>query len=301
MKVLITGATGLIGQEIVLLCRQKGISVNYLTTNKRKIESDDNYQGYYWNPRTGEIDANCIDGVEAIINLVGASIAKRWTDKYKKEIIDSRVKTVELLIQVLKNNAHTVKKIVSASAIGIYADSQTNYYQEDSKELGNGFLTEVVSLWEAAIDEFKTIGLEVSKIRIGLVLAGNGGALQEMVKPIRFGVGSVFGDGKQWQSWIHVTDLANIFIYTLQNKIYGIINGVAPNPVSNKDLTKTIAVVLNRPLILPNIPKFFMKLMLGEMHVVLFESQRVSSQKIEDFGFSFQFHHLQLALKDLLK
>ena len=300
MKVLITGATGLIGQEIVSLCLERDISVNYLTTSKSKIEKKDNYLGFYWNPKDGKIDINCLNGVDAIINLAGASIGKRWTSKYKKVVIDSRVETAELLFQTLKENKHSVKQIISASAIGIYLDSQTNYYDENSEELGNDFLAEVVTVWETAMDKFATIGLKVSKVRIGLVLADNGGALKQIVKPIKFGAGAAFGTGDQWQSWIHIKDLANIFLYVLEKGIIGIINGVAPNPVSNHELTKTAANVLGRPLILPNIPRFFMKLVLGDMHVILFESQRVSSKKIEDLGFTFQYHHLQPALEDLL-
>jgi uncharacterized protein (TIGR01777 family) len=301
MKVLITGATGLIGQEIVSLCHDRNISVNYLTTSKNKIETKDNYQGYYWSPKNGEIDASCLNDVDAIINLVGASIAKRWTSTYKKEVIDSRVKTAELLFQTLKNNDHNVKQIISASAIGVYADSQTNYYEENSQEFGSGFLTKVVTMWETAVNKFEAIGLKVSKIRIGLVLADKGGALPEIIKPIKFGAGSAFGKGEQWQSWIHVSDLANIFLFTLEKGIGGIINGVAPNPVTNAELTKAAATILERPLIVPNIPKFVMKLALGEMHTILFESQRVSSKKIENLGFSFKYHHLEPALKDLLK
>ena len=301
MKVLITGATGLIGQEIVAICHAKNIEVNYLTTSRNKLETKDNYRGFYWNLKDGEIDASCLQGVDAIINLVGASIAKRWTTAYKKEVISSRVDTASLLFNTLKNNKHNVKHIVSASAIGIYADSQTNYYEEDSTEFGEGFLTKVVSLWEDAVDKFKTLNLKVSKIRIGLVLSEKGGALPEIVKPIKFGLGAAFGTGNQWQSWIHVNDLAHLFLYVSDKGIDGVINGVSPNSVSNYELTKTAATVLGRPLILPNIPKFVMKLALGDMHTILFESQRVSSKKIENLGFSFQYHHLESALEDLLK
>lgn len=301
MKVLITGATGLIGQEIVSRCHDKNITVHFLTTSRNKLETKENYRGFYWNPNKGEIDVNCLTGVDAIINLVGASIAKRWTADYKKQVIDSRVKTAELLLNTLKQNEHAVKQIISASAIGIYVDSLTNYYEESSEEFGDGFLTEVVSLWETAVDEFQTLGLKVSKIRIGLVLASKGGALPEIVKPIKLGVGAAFGTGHQWQSWIHVTDLANVFLYVLEKGINGVINGVSPNPVTNAELTKTAASVLRRPLFLPNIPKFVMKLVLGEMHTILFESQRVSSKKIENLGYFFKYHHLEPALEDLLK
>ena len=159
----------------------------------------------------------------------------------------------------------------------------------------------MVKAWEKAVDGFSELDINVSKVRIGLVLAENGGALQEMVKPIKLGAGAAFGTGKQWQSWVHIHDLANLFLYVLQKNLSGVYNGVAPNPVSNQELTKTIATVLKKPLFLPNIPKFFMKLVLGEMHTILFDSQRVSSKKIEDKGFYFKYHHLEPALEDLLK
>ena len=300
MRVLITGATGLIGQEIVKSCHERDIKVNYLTTRKSKIHQEDNYKGFYWNPKTQDVDSNCFKDVDAIIHLAGATVSKRWTSEYKKEILNSRKEPTRLLINALKGESHTIKQIVSASAIGIYPDSLVNYYDQTYSEVSNSFLGDVVKVWEREVDEFSKLNITVSKIRIGLVLSDKGGALQEMAKPIKLGLGAAFGSGKQWQSWVHIYDLAAMFLYALEKNISGVYNGVAPNPVTNKELTKTIANVLHKPLFLPNIPKFFMKLVLGEMHVLLFESQRVSSKKIEDKGFQFKYHHLQPALEQLL-
>ena len=300
MKVLITGATGMIGQEIVKQCLAQDISVNYLTTSKHKIKASKNFQGFYWNPSDNSIDQTCLEGVEAIINLVGASISKRWTDTYKKEILNSRTQTAQLLKQTVEEYNYPVKQIISASAIGIYPSSLTNYYLENEKIISGSFLGKVVEAWEASVDTFNSVGVEVCKIRIGLVLSNNGGALPEIVKPTKLGAGAAFGSGEQWQSWIHVEDLANIFLYALQNKLTGIYNGVAPNPVTNKELTKITARVLEKPLILPNIPKFAMRLALGEMHMLLFESQRVSADKIQEKGYDFKFSNLEPALRDLL-
>ncbi|OEJ98879.1 TIGR01777 family protein [Flavivirga aquatica] len=301
MRVLITGATGLIGQEIVLLCHKKGIKVNFLTTSKSKITETENYQGFYWNPKAKTIDANCFRGVNAIVHLVGATVSKRWTSNYKKEIIASRKQTTELLIDSLKTQQHTIKQVISASAIGIYPDSLTNYYSEDYNDFNSSFLGEVVQQWERSVDEFEKLSIVVSKIRIGLVLSNKGGALQEMIKPIKLGLGAAFGNGKQWQSWIHIQDLANMFLYVFENNLKGVYNGVAPNPVTNQDLTKIIANKLGKPLFIPNIPKFFMKMILGDMYTLLFESQRVSSKKIENEGFYFEYHHLDPALEGLLE
>ena len=158
----------------------------------------------------------------------------------------------------------------------------------------------MVDQWEHKVDEFKSLGLKISKVRIGLVLSEKGGALPEMLKPIKLGAGAAFGNGTQWQSWIHIEDLAGIFLHILENTLEGTFNGVAPNPVTNEDLTKLVAKTLDKPLILPNIPEFMMKLVLGEMHILLFESQRVCSRKIEKNGFDFKYSNLQPALDDLL-
>ena len=300
MKVLITGATGLIGQAIVKQCLAKGWVVHYLTTSKSKIKTKDTYKGFYWSPTDQVIDEACFNGVNTIINLAGASIAKRWTASYKQTILDSRVNTLRLLYSKLSGTKHSIKQLISASAIGAYPDSLTNYYEESFPEYSNSFLGEVVKKWEAEADTFKTLDMTVSKLRIGLVLDAQEGALPQIVQPTKLGFGAAFGSGKQWQSWIHVDDLAHIFIYMAQHQLAGVFNGAAPNPVSNTELTRAVASTLKRPLILPNIPKGMMKLLLGEMHILLFESQRVSSKKIENKGFEFQFVNLKPALVDLL-
>ena len=301
MKVLITGATGLIGKAIVKQCHNQNIAVHYLTTSANKIKIQDTYHGFYWNPKINEIDESCLDGVDAIINLAGATIAKRWTTDYKEEILSSRLQTLRLLKKTLNNNSHTVKQLISASAIGVYPDSLTNYYDEDASATSDSFLGNVVEQWESEADTFSDLDMLVSKIRIGLVLDTHEGALPQIVKPIKFGVGSAFGSGEQWQSWIHKTDLASLFVYVMTNRLKGVYNGVAPNPVTNEELTKAVANVLGRPLFLPNVPKGIMKLILGDMHILLFESQRASSKKNEDLGFEYTFTNILPALNDLIK
>ncbi|OYX23564.1 MAG: TIGR01777 family protein [Flavobacteriales bacterium 32-35-8] len=300
MRVLITGATGLIGKEIVKRCHQNNIDVNYLTTSKSKIESTENYQGFYWDIKNKDIDVNCFKEVDAIIHLAGATISKRWTLTYKEEILNSRAESTQLLIDSLKGEAHTIKQVIASSAIGIYPDSITHYYDETFKDFDDTFISNVVIKWEQSVDGFSKLNMLVSKVRTGLVLSEKGGALSEMVKPIKIGLGASFGTGEQWQSWIHLEDLAEMYLYILKNRLEGVYNGVAPNPVTNKELTKAIAKVLDKPLFLPNIPKFAMKSVLGEMHSLLFDSQRVSSKKIEAMGFNFKFSYLKPALEDLL-
>lgn len=301
MRILITGATGLIGQEIAKQCRKEKIKINYLTTTKSKIVYKEDYHGYYWNPDRKEIDIECFEDVSAIIHLAGASIAKRWTSSYREKIISSRVDTAQLLIDSLSKIEHTVEQIISSSAIGVYPDSLINYYDESFSNFDESFLSDVVQKWELAVDGFRSLGIQTAKVRTGLVLSDNGGALPQMLKPIKLGMGAAFGSGKQWQSWIHIKDLARIFIYILNNELSGVFNGVAPNPVSNTELTRLIAKKLHKPLFLPNIPRLVMKLALGDMHKILFESQRVSSKKIEDEGFNFKYNTLKPALEELLQ
>ena len=300
MKVLITGATGLIGSAIVKQCHENNIVVHYLTTSKHKLKNDLLYKGFYWNPEKGEIDTNCFEGVETIINLSGATISQRWTQKHKKIILDSRLQSLSVLKHALSKQSHQVKHLISASGIGAYPDSLTNYYDESYPATSQTFLGKVVREWEEAANSFNELGIKVAKIRIGLVLSTKGGALPEMVKPIRIGLGAAFGSGEQWQSWIHINDLANLFVFVMEHYLEGIYNAVASNPITNSELTKSIARVLNKPLFLPNIPKTVMKLILGEMHLLLFESQRVCSKKIEKKGFHFKYNNVESALIDLL-
>jgi uncharacterized protein (TIGR01777 family) len=300
MKILITGATGLIGSEIVRLCSQENILVHYLTTSKDKIVSEPGYKGFYWNPDASEIDISCFEGVSAIINLAGASISKRWTSAYKKVVLSSRINTLQTLrIGLEKIDSNAISSFVSASAIGIYPHSLSNFYEEDEKKVDDIFLGEVVEAWENEADTLRNFDFNLSKIRIGLVMSKDGGALVEIAKPIKMYVGAAFGSGEQWQSWIHITDLARMFLFAVKHQLVGVYNGVGPNPVTNTKLIKEIAKVLQKPLLLPNIPKFPMKVILGEMSYILFASQRVSSKKIEDEGFVFQYQNICRALEGI--
>lgn len=301
MKVLITGATGLIGQHLVSLLIDKGHSVNYLTTAKNKITSQPNYIGFYWNPSKGVIDTSCLINVDVIIHLAGASIAKRWTASYKKEIIESRVQSAQLLFTTLQNNPHQVIQIISASGTAIYPESFTTSYDETTTESDTGFLGNIVKQWEESTLKFNQLNIKVCILRTGMVLAKNGGAIQEMIKPIQFGLGANMGNGKQIQSWIHIQDVVNIYYFAIQNQLDGIFNAVAPHPVSYAELTKTIAKTINKPLFLPNIPHFLMKLILGEMATLLFSSKNVSAKKLMQFGFQFRFPTIKEAIQEICK
>ncbi len=295
MNILITGATGLVGTELVKQCLAKKYTVHYLTTNKSKLVTQENYKGFYWNPATSEVDATCLNGIDTIINLAGASISKRWTKRYKKEILQSRIDTIQTLHKLLSENDYKVTHFCSASALGIYPSSLTNKYYETETNVNTGFLGQVVKAWEDETETIKELGISVSKIRIGIVLASKGGALEEMAKPIKQGIGAAIGSGKQWQSWIHIKDLARLFLHVIENKLEGVYNAVASNPITNSELTKALAKSLNKSIFLPNVPEFAIKLVLGEMAAITLESQYLLNDKIKNTGFDFEFETLDKA------
>lgn len=300
MRVLITGATGLIGSHLTRLLHQNGIAVNYLTTGKDKIQKIENYKGFYWNPDDKEIDTESFKGVDAIYHLAGATVAKRWTDDYKKEIIESRTKSAAVLYEALQAHEHKIGQFISASGINVYPSSVQKLYTEEEPAVDDSFLGEVVDRWETAADEFQDLGMIVSKVRIGLVLAKEGGALPKMKIPASYNAGAAFGNGEQWQSWIHIRDVAGVFHHVLQNKLGGVYNAVAPNPVTNEELMEKMAAKLGKSKWLPNVPSFVLKAALGEMSTVLLSSQLVSSEKIQRKGYEFEYKNLSKALEDLL-
>lgn len=300
MKVLIAGATGLIGKELVKQCLEKGMEINYLTTRESKLEQRENYRGFYWDPSSNIIDPEAFDRVSTIINLAGAPVSKRWTSSYKKTILDSRIKSTNLLYSSLKGIDHMVEQYISASGISIYPSSTDHLYSEEHSKASDSFLGKVTEAWEQAAEKFSFLGIQVAKVRTGIVLASNEGALPQIVKPVKNNLGAPLGSGDQWQSWIHLEDMANIYVWLLQHRKSGIYNAVAPGPVTNKKLTRVIAEELDRSLWLPNVPKFMLRLLLGEMADLVLESQLVSAQKLEAENFRFHYVNLEKAIEDLL-
>jgi uncharacterized protein (TIGR01777 family) len=299
-KLLITGATGLVGKALVKQCLADGYTVHYLTTRKSKIVSQVNYKGFYWNPQENKIDIACFEGVEVILNLAGSSIAQRWTNAAKASILSSRTEALALLYSSIETHKLSVKHVISASAIGIYPDSKTRYYEEKFQGIDSSFLRTVVKSWEGSLKPFQSIGVKTTALRIGIVLDAHEGALPKIIGPIKHYFGAALGSGDQWQSWIHIDDLVHLFMFVLESKLEGVYNAVAPNPVQQIELTKLIAKILQRPLVLPNIPEFALRLMLGEMRAIALESQRVCASKIQDAGFKFNYLELEPALEDLI-
>ncbi len=299
-SILITGASGLVGSRLTELLLQKGYGVAHLGREKKS----GNVPSFVWDVKKGTMDAKALEGVDTIIHLAGAGVAdKRWTPERKREILESRTKSSDLLYQTLKNKKHSVKTVVSASAIGIYGFGLDNtvVMTEDSKH-GGDYLSNVVVEWEREVDQITSLGIRVAKIRIGIVLSEKGGALPEMARTIKLGIGSPLGTGTQLLSWIHLDDLCAIFIKAVEDgSMTGAYNAVTPHAITNREMTKAIAKVLHRPLWAPAVPGFVLKLVVGEMAAIVLNGSKVSSSKIERAGFQFKFTDLESALRDLFE
>lgn len=297
-SVLITGGTGLVGKNLAKKLTNKGYEVSFLSRRKR---SGTNEKYYVWDISREYIEEGAIENADYIIHLAGAGVAdKRWTDERKREIIQSRTISTELIYQQLNKTGHTLKGFISASAIGYYGNTGTKWITEEQKP-ANDFLAKVCIQWEKSIQSITDLGIPTSVLRIGVVLTEKGGALEKMALPVRMMAGAALGSGKQYVSWVHIKDLCNMFVFLLENHVTGTFNGVAPNPVTNTDMIKEIANVLRRPTVLPNVPDFVLKMMMGEMAEIVLLGSRVSAEKIERAGFQFQYETLKPALKNLLK
>ena len=300
MKLLITGATGLIGSSIIENTQKNDFKVHYLTTRKSKINSIPGAIGFFWNPSIQEIDIQCFDGVDTIIHLAGASISKKWTSKNKKEIFESRVLSTQLLKKGLEDSGTgKIKTIICASAIGIYPNSFDETFTEKNEILNENYLQEIVIAWEKESRKLSSLAANFSIIRIGLVLSARGGLLTKLTLPVKLMAGSAFGSGNQWQSWIHISDLTLLFLHCATNNWKGLFNAVSPNPVLQRELIMEIGKALNRPVFLPNIPSFILKFFLGERSILVLASQKISAKLILKKGFSFRFSSLDSALREI--
>ncbi|MDZ7650894.1 MAG: TIGR01777 family oxidoreductase [Cytophagales bacterium] len=297
-KILITGASGLIGTRLTELLLQKGYQVSHLGRTKK----NGRIPSFVWDVEKGTMDTAALEGVQTIIHLAGAGIAdKRWTTKRKSEILQSRVQSSALLYTTLQTSVHQVQSVVSASAIGYYGFGLGDKIFTETDHVGNDYLAQVTQQWEQSVDKIGTLNIRVAKLRVGIVLSNLGGALVEMAKPIKLYAGAPLGTGKQYLSWIHIDDLCRLFIKAIDdNEVKGAYNAVSGDWVSNKEFTTLLAKVLNRPLFLPHVPKFIMKLILGEMAMLVLNGSKVSADKIKEAGFIFDFPNLETALRNLL-
>ena len=298
--VLITGGTGTIGRRLTQLLRQQGYHVSLLSRSSKSIPDVSVYQ---WYIKKGHIDPQAIATADFIIHLAGEGIAdERWTDARKDEILKSRTQSTELLAQALSTNKHNVKAFIGASAIGYYGGDTADKPLTETSQGGSDFLAQVVRAWERAEDRIAAFGIRTVKLRIGVVLMADGGALPKLAQPIRLGAGAPIGSGQQYISWIHLDDLCRLFIQSLSDTSWqGVYNAVAPNPVTNETLTRAVAQVLHRPILLPTIPEFAIKLLYGEMAIVVTGGNYVLNKRIADeTNFTYQYVDLTKALEDLL-
>tara|TARA_Y200000002_G_scaffold232_2_gene223 strand:- start:688 stop:1443 length:756 start_codon:yes stop_codon:yes gene_type:complete len=246
-----------------------------------------------------QIDLRALEGVNAIINLAGAKINQRWTAKNKHSILKSRIQSTRLLFDTVKQTKQK-PHLINASAIGIYPSDFQQKYTESDTSFSNDFDGEVVRRWEEETKKFEKLSCKTTILRIGLVLSNKGGAFVPLSLPTRWGLGAWFGDGQQWQSWIHIDDLVGVIDYCLQNQLEGCINATAPNPVRQRDLIQTIAKTVGAPQFLPGIPKFMMSIALGEMHKLVYDSIYVKPKRLLDSRYSYQFSELSACVADLI-
>jgi uncharacterized protein len=311
MNVLITGGSGLVGTRLTEILIERGFSVSHLTRKVEVAGGDTNHgeggksvKTYLWDIKNGIIDENALLEADYLVHLAGAGIAdENWSEERKKEIIESRTKSIKLIVSKLNTLPHRLISFISASGIGYYGADTGNEHISEQHTAGNDFVADCCIQWEAAADEIQALGIRTVKLRTGIVLSEKGGALPRLTQPVRWGVGTALGTGKQWQSWIHLDDLCEMYIKSLTDKqLTGAYNAVAPNPVTNHDLTKISAQVLKRPFWMPNVPAFALKLVFGEMANVVLGGNYVLNQRIkQETDFDYKFVEVRKALADLLR
>jgi len=302
-KILITGGTGLIGKEVVNQMSNKDYKIAVLTRGKTEIKKG--IQFYHWDPEKNEIHQDALKGSHHIIHLAGANLASgRWTKKRKRKIIDSRVSSTRLLIEeIIKNNLQP-ESFISSSAVGYYGmdDPQTEFWETDPP--GTDFLAKVCQQWEKALEPLSKLNIRTVSIRTGLVLSPDGGLLKKIIPLAKKGLNTSFGNGQQIYPWIHIEDIARIYVFAMENnKFRNAYNAAVAveQQVSQKSFNNQLAKMLNKPNFMPNVPSFLIKLILGKMSGMLLSGSYISNEKLLSEDFKFNYKELNIALKDLLK
>jgi len=296
--VLISGGTGLVGSHLSKKLKEKGYRVALLSRTKKQRGDGSTY---FWDLAKKEIEKEALEAADYIIHLAGANITeKRWTTKRKQLILDSRVKPAELLYDKVKENKLKPKAFISASAIGYYGATLSEKIFEETDPPARDFLGETCRQWEEAADRFASLGIRTVKIRTAPVLASKGGVLKTMMLPVKLGIASAVGSGKQYMPWIHIDDLCGIYIKAIEDvEMNGAYNAAAPRHTTNKEFMATLARVLKKPFWFPNVPGIIMKIFFGGLGEAALKGSRVSSEKIRKAEFSFRFTTLESALTDL--
>jgi uncharacterized protein (TIGR01777 family) len=298
--IIISGGTGLIGKHLCKKLKDKGYNVYILSRTIRQVT---NVSTYFWDVDKKVIENEAIETADYIIHLAGANIGdKRWTEKRRQLIIESRVKSGQLIFEKIKENKNKLKAFISASAIGYYGTTTTDKIFSETDPPSDDFLGETCRQWEQSADNFEKLGIRTVKIRTGVVLTKQGGALTRMITPVKLGIGSALGNGRQFMPWIHIDDLCGIYIKAVgDTQMNGAYNAVSPDHKTNRVFTETLARVLKKPFWFPDIPAFILKLIFGKMSEILLKGNKVSSEKIITAGYRFKFINLENALVDLLK
>ena len=303
--VLITGGTGMIGQALAKQLLANGYDVIILSRNPKR-SSRPHLTYAKWDIEKGEIDEYALVNTNIIVHLAGEGVAdKRWSDKRKQAIVDSRVQSGNLLVKALSENKHQVKTFIAASAIGWYGPDTAKSLQDgfvETDAADDSYLGNTCKLWEQSTAAVANIGIRLVRLRIGIVFNKKGGALAEFLKPAKFALATILGNGKQIVSWIHHHDLCKMIQYAIETPaLQGVYNAVAPNTVTNKKLVLTIAKN-TYPIYFPSfVPSFLLKIILGEMSIEVLKSTNVSAQKIQDAGFVFDYPNVEEAIIDLIK
>ena len=275
MNIAITGATGFIGRHVAARLRQH--TIRHISTR-------------------GALDLQAFSGCNAVIHLAGEPVAQRWTPEARRKIRSSRIEGTRAIVELIRRQSAAI--LISASAVGYYGSRGDESLTESSPP-GDDFLSQLAVEWEREALAAEKFGVRVVALRMGMVLGCDGGALEKMLPPFRYGIGGRIGNGEQWMSWIHIADLVDLIAFLLDHRVYGPVNATAPNPVTNAEFTQDLADALHRPAILP-VPKFVLKLFFGEMSQIIFASQRVLPEAAQRAGFEFRFPELGAALADLL-
>jgi uncharacterized protein (TIGR01777 family) len=304
--ILITGGTGTIGKSLSKLLVEKQHEVIILTRHPRSASGAVSYAA--WDPANQTIDIAALQKADYIFNLAGAGVAdKRWSKKRKKEIVDSRVQSGQLLVKTMQENINKVQAVISMSGIGWYGDDKkrnpSQKYFSEGDPADADFLGDTCVKWENAIKPVTALNKRLVIFRTGIVLSNEGGALAEFQKPVKAGIAPFFGNGEQVTSWIHIDDVCRLFVHAIEKeKVRGEYNIVAPEPVTNKHLMLTLAKKMKGKFYIPvYVPTFLLKLILGELSIEILKSATVSCEKVKSSGFQFLFPTLEAALNDLLK
>jgi len=305
--VLMSGGTGLIGSRLTHHLIERGYDIIILSRQKNRSAENPKITYSYWNVEKEIIDKKAVLSSDHIIHLAGAgAMDHKWTNDYKKKILESRTKSAELIINCLKENEQHVKTFVSASAIGYYGKDGKILERKDgfieSDLPTKDFLGETCLLWEASTEPVTALGIRLVKLRTGIVLSKNGGALKEFKKPLRFGIAPVFGNGKQIVSWIHIDDLCRMYCEAMENKyLHGSYNAVAPEPVSQKELILLLGNKMrNKFFTAVHVPEFILKIFLGKRSIEILKSATVSDRKIKATGFTFLYPSIESALNEVV-